>query len=166
MKSLIVMSLCAASALSAQASYTTYGLGCGAHWGEPPTRARIAFTGLPRIGHSVQVSYVGPHFSSRPYSRIPILVSGTSRTNYAGLSLPYLIPEWFIGGGSTDCHVLCSIEAIEGVFSSYLQIDIPANPSLVGLKIYQQWHTTYILRGPTVEVFTVLSDGAEMTIGR
>ncbi len=155
----------ALSPLCAQASYTTFGLGCGDSWGEPRTRAQMVLSGVPRIGQSVQVSVVGPHFTSRGYSRANMLVTGTSRTSYAGLTLPHLIPWWLIGGGGTDCYALCSIEATEILSPAFRQIDIPANASLIGLRLYQQWYLSYVLRGPTVEVFYITSDAADMTIG-
>ena len=159
------ITLLALTPLCAQASSTTFGQGCGATWGEPPTRAQMVLSGVPRIGQSVQVSVVGPHFTSRGYSRVNMLVTGMSRTSYAGLNLPHLFPWWVTGGGGTDCYALCSIEAFEFLSPAFRQIAIPANPSLIGLKLYQQWYLNYILRGPTVHVFYITSDAAEMTIG-
>ena len=147
-----------------QASYATYGYGCG-NRGEPPVPAQIIVMGTPRLGTTIDISWNGPTFTRR-YSVLANLVTGLSRTSYFCQPLPIHIPSWMLNFTGENCELWCSVEAMEilGTRNS-IPIDIPLNSHLIGLKLYHQWYLRYVVTGSFLDVFTLLSDGGEMTIG-
>lgn len=155
----------------AQASYTTYGWGCG-NWDGATQPATLWCTDTPKIGTSIEVHFLGPMYVPRwRSSRIfPFLLTGLSRTNVGGVALPFPI-NWGPIGGS-NCMLWCSAEFFVQIWSvpngdrGSLVLQIPNNPVLAGVTLYHQWYLQYHLGwSGGIEVFYILSNGGKMTIG-
>ena len=155
------------AALSAQqASFSTFGNGCGVY-GEPPRPATIWGTGLPRLGATVTVGITGPTFGGAHFSMGPILITGLSRTSIYGVPLPYHLPFQWMGG--PDCYLYCSSEALLPPWSQFtvgrVTMAIPMDPRMLGMPVYQQWYVTYLVSGQIILSFHLTTDCAVWTIG-
>ncbi len=166
------MVLATCGLLDAQASYTTYGWGCGS-WGGVNQPAVLSCSDTPKIGTSVEVRFLGPRYvPGWNRSQIfPVLMTGLSRTSVGGVSLPFHVNWGPIGG--PNCMLWCSADfaaAVGGIINldwGSMRIAIPDNAALVGVTLYHQWYLQYHLwwQGG-IEAFYILSNGGAMTIGQ
>jgi hypothetical protein len=71
-----------------------------------------------------------------------------------------------INYGGLDCDVLCSQDWVQNRGgASEIVFDIPDDPRLIGVRLYQQWYFYVIVRSTPPFTFWTVSDGGEMTIG-
>lgn len=161
--SIVTWALLSVVPIAGQASYTSYGQGCNA-FGTP---TQIGARGTPRIGTTIIIGGSGGTLNlAWPYSVIGYLATGVSRTSYAGLPLPLRIPPYLINYGGLDCDMLCSVETWQNRgFASEIAIDIPYDHRLIGVRLYQQWYFTVVVRATPPFSFSQVSSGGEMTIG-
>lgn len=163
-----VLSLACSAVAAQQASFSTFGQGCGVH-GEPPQRGAIWGTGLPRLGSTVTVGYTGPTFAAHVFSH-PILITGLSRTSMYGVALPYHLDWWrFSWIGGPDCYLYCSSDVFlppsgQGPSPGRVTMTIPNDPSMLGRPVYQQWYVEYAVPRHTL-YFAITTDCAVWTIG-
>lgn len=159
-------------AMAAQASYTTYGWGCGSYGGATQP-AVLWCDDTPKIGTTVEVQFLGPRYvPGWNWSQIfPILMTGFSRTSVGGVSLPFHV-NWGPIGGS-NCMLWCSAEfavqtwSVRNLDRGSMRILIPDNAAIVGVTIYHQWLLSYNLGwSGGIEGFYILSNGGAMTIGQ
>ncbi|MCC6672984.1 MAG: hypothetical protein IT458_18105 [Planctomycetes bacterium] len=154
----------ACSGLAQQASYTTYGTGCGGWAGEPPSMPMLSATGVPRLGAKITVQYQAPYWACR-YSVIAFLATGVAQTV---VPLPP-IPNTFYGG--PNCTILTSGEvAVMRPIGQYptgaLDLAVPNSPALLGVVLYQQWWLYYIVSCPIgTDWFVFVTNGGKLTIG-
>ena len=165
MKSLlpiIVAGFLGLPAAAQQASFTTFGQGCG-DIGEPPMPAQIQALSLPVLGSVYRVAFVAPYFLTRPVSVYSYLVTGLSRTAWAGVQLPFYMTGWS-GMGGANCAIYCSHDVtIRGMWGQ--PIPIPNDPTLAGMVLYQQWILYYVVGGQTIDSYTITSDCGVVTLG-
>ena len=154
----------ACSGLAQQASYTTYGSGCGGWAGEPPIMPTLSVTGLPRVGGRFRVEYLAPHFSCR-YFVMAYLATGVSPVS---IHLA-LIRNTFYGG--PNCTILTTGEvALMLPIGQYptggMDFVVPNVPSLLGVVLFQQWWLYYIVSCPIgSDGFVFVTNGGKLTIG-
>lgn len=156
-----------------QASFTTYGQGCGGRLGMPANVPKIlAYGGLPTLGNSAFgitcANLPGNATQCRNYYQYWIAM-GISRTTMQGLPLPYRIRDGSLYPmvlGGPACDILCSWEFLHGgAIGGGIGIPIPNDPALIGARIYQQ----FWIRASEVCTFSIdwllMTDGGMMTIG-
>ena len=165
MKSLlpiIVAGFLGLPAAAQQASFTTFGQGCG-DIGEPPMPAQIQALSLPVLGSLYSVGFVAPYFLSRPAWVSKFLVTGLSRTAWGGVQLPFYMTGWS-GMGGANCAIYCSHDVtMLGQWGQPFQI--PNDPTLAGMVLYQQWYFYYLVGGQTIDTYWVTSDCGFLTLG-
>ena len=148
-----------------QASYTNYGQGCG--FG--PILPQAMAVGLPRLGSTCYVYYQTSSWFKYPTSGTVVLITGVSRSSWGGLSLPFTIPHLDpYGYGFPVCQLLASPEFIPyaGSSGALVPFQIPNNPTLLGVALYQQWLIWVEERDPTgFNYYFLVSNGGEMKIG-
>jgi len=140
------------SFLSAQtASYALFGTGCS---------TQLTANGLPQIGKSFTVVYNGPSFCNATVCAQPVLLTGLSNTQWGSIKLP-IQPSFAIGG----CGLLVSIEFMAPIApgKKSLDIPIPNDGRLIGLRFYHQWMTLMTATSSATTVF--FSNGGIMTVG-
>ncbi len=165
----LVLAIAAGStAVCQQASFSTFGQGCGVY-GEPPRPLAIWGSGVPRLGSTVTVGFTGPSFGTSLASMVPTLIAGLSRTSSNGVGLPYHLDwnlyQWM---GGPDCNLYCSSEVFTrfaGTWTGQVTMAIPLDRRLLGLPIYQQFYVSYLVTGQTILGFAVTSDCGVWTIG-
>lgn len=144
-----------------------FGNGCGDQ-GEPAFPATIVVQGLPVFGQTMSTAYNSPVFVQYPFTRMPVLVVGLSRTaSRGGVPLPFLLDRFTYQMGGFDCYALCSDE-VTVTFSGHVlayQIPIPNDRRLLGMRIYMQWYIWYQVLASQILRFWVVTDGAVLTIG-
>lgn len=168
----ILVSALAIVGARAQASYTTYGWGCGNFAGATQLAA-LSCDDTPKIGTSIRVRFLGPNYvpAWRRSHLSPLLLTGLSRTAVGGIALPHPVNWGSVGG--PNCMLWCSAEfavagqlVIDGDRGS-IAVGIPDNVALVGVTLYHQWMLIYELWwSGGIEVFYILSNGGMMTIGQ
>lgn len=112
--------------------YTVYGTGCTGSRGRPD----LAWFGMPMAGSTFQVT-----LDRGPLGSFAFLSFGDSDTQSNGTPLPYSLA----GLGAPNCAVLASplvtmlygTDPVTGQSSA--TVTLPADPSLVGFPIYDQW---------------------------
>lgn len=152
------------TSLSAQASFTNYGSGCGSPGSPPPL---IRFSGLPQIGTSYTVQQIALPNGISPVSvDLPILISGLQRVS---LPVPTYSPTQ-----PTNCMQLTSIDVFEIMpqtsasrFATSTPWVVPNNPNLIGLQYHHQWASLYsrCAGGVCTPQLVRVSDAAIVTVG-
>ena len=167
---LLVGMLCfAAPAPAQQATTGVFGQGCG----NPldPYGTILSYTGAPRLGVNFAVNYQVPTWSVGRVSAFAFLFTGPSNSSLLGIPLP--IAAWYtLGGavGAPHCMILTSSDWLTGTTFGYpqgqLQLRVPLDPSLVGVRLYQQWMIYWLLnyQGSTTEII-YFSNGGVITLG-
>jgi V8-like Glu-specific endopeptidase len=112
------------------AAYTTFGAGCAGSAGVP----LLANNGLPTTGGSFSLNLSGARASTSA-----ILLTGTSKTIWSGIPLPFRLG----GVGAPQCDLLVSanflsVLATSAVGGATIPTSIPNDASLLSGKFYQQ----------------------------
>jgi hypothetical protein len=161
----------AAPSPAQQASYTTFGRGCGGEMGEipPGVPPRIFPQGLPVVGTTFVVRYDSPRFQRSQgcwHQIVGTFVMGVSNQSLYGVPLPVPVPPvvWL---GAANCMFYCSVEFIAGVGinDSGYAITIPNAPSLIGLTLYNQWYLWNYVSCTELFWYWTFTNGGAMTIG-
>ena len=164
----LAFSLLGLAPVCAQGSYVTYGQGC---WslGEPGARVTLSASGSTRIGGTLTVSFTNPTWQSRNWIVVPTLVTGMSDRTWAGLTLPFGI--FHVPVVAPDCMLYCSVDVVVPVGSSRnnrsgsVTLQIPNDPRLIGLRLYQQWFLETITDGTFADGWISFTNGGALTIG-
>ncbi len=111
--------------------YEVFGAGCQGGAGIP----RLSWFGLPRTGSSFNVQ-----LDSALPSTVALLTVGDSNTTANGLPLPLSLAAL----GAPNCSLLTSFPVtltagVDVTGQSVITLSIPANPSVVGFQLFNQW---------------------------
>ncbi len=155
-----------AGAPAQQATAGTFGYGCPS----PPSETTLSYVGLPQLGGTFTVTYRGPTWSGGRASIWAHLLTGSSDRNFFGLSLPVRAGDWIGGIGAWHCQIWTSSEWYTAFTSGYptgqVQLSVPLDSRLVGVRLYQQWIIEWGFCYQNVcegRVFT--SNGGVITLG-
>jgi hypothetical protein len=147
-------------------TYRLYGHGC-ANLQYSISPALLWVSGSTRVGTSLFVHWQGPRFVERFYV-YPRFMMGLSDRSFAGAPLPMNI--WIHTIGGPDCWLWTSVDTSwslspRGTSTGSMELPIPNDPNLVGLRLFQQWTLSYIVVGTYVFTFHLFSNGGALQIG-
>jgi hypothetical protein len=159
----------APSMAAQQAATATFQQGCG----HPldPYGTVLSYTGVPRLGATFTVGYQAPTWGVGRMSVFAYLFTGLSDRVLAGLPLPVRAGDVMTGPiGAWHCLILTSSEWLLGTTAGYpagqIQILVPVEPSLVGLRLYQQWMIEWRINYQGAEDGQLyFSNGGVITLG-
>lgn len=155
------IALLAASATSQNASFTSYGSGCGSG-GPPPLIQALT---LPVIGNQMTVRYVALPAGQSPVSvDWPVLIMGIAQTS---TPVPPLSPFQ-----PPNCTILASPDVVDPMmwlgssYESQRSIPIPNNAGLAGAQFHLQFADIYFRCQPTCELQIIrVTNAGTATIG-
>lgn len=122
------------------ASVTLYGSSCR-DYNNQQTPPVMMVSGLPQLGATVTVRYLGPIISVFDTHFQPILITGLSSVN---LPIPRVTPLM-----SANCTLLVNPDiavffmpaGVTGQTLDRLSYVIPNSPSMIGASVFHQWAT-------------------------
>ncbi len=159
----------AVGAPAQQATAGTFGSGCGHP--QDPYGTTLSYVGLPRLGGTFTVAYQAPTWNVGQISVWAYLFMGASNANMGGVPLP-IAPWYTIGGpiGAPHCMIWTSSEWYTAFTTGYprgqVQITVPLDPRLVGIRLYQQWMIEWRLCfGNSCDGRLYFSNGGVLTMG-
>lgn len=152
-----------------QATTGTFGQGCG----HPldPYGTVLSYSGAPRLGSTFAVNYLAPTWSVGQIWVFAYLFMGASDRSILGMPLPVRAGDVMTGAiGAWHCLILTSSEWLMGTATGYpggqLQIGVPIDPSLVGVRLYQQWMIDWRINYQgSVDGRLYFSNGGVITLG-
>ena len=163
----LAMAFVANAQLAAQASVRVFGKPCVFENQKP----ELLVAGLPQLGGSVTLSYLGPNFSTSPSQRVawPQLVLGMApkKTDL----LPSLLPQQPVGCMGFVLPEIIAPMAVAASnplkFETQVTLPVPNERALVGLHVFAQWLTVVQQCGVAgcSAVALLTSNAAEFTIG-
>jgi len=164
---LLSLAMLSVPGLAQQAATATYGFGCGPE--HAPLASTLSYVGLPRLGSTVTIQFQAPTWSAGLISTIGFLYSGFSWLSWAGRPLPIWAAAYGFNSPVT-CMIWTPLEVPTGVAATVTNgqviLNIPTNPSLVGLQIYQQWRLEQnVSIGGITFGTTYWTNGGILTIG-
>ena len=164
--------LLAGAANAQSASYTLFGQSC-----QGGTTPALAVQGLPRLGQTFRVDYVGHSgrgfIGQLSFDHHPILVTGASSTAVGGVPLPFAVPPGLTGGvpGCTlyvSLDVVTPMPLVTGGYLTSVPFAVPNVPALLGRSVFHQWlllQTTFDMRTNVRTVRLQMSNAGHARIG-
>ena len=140
---------------TAPASYAAFGAGCAGPAGTP--RLRVVPRALPWIGDALELTV-----TAVPAGSSAFVLTGLSRTNWRGLALPFALGPV----GMPGCQLLVAPAVVSSApvtaGTALWSQPLPAQPSLIGLRFYNQG----LVLAPGINAAgAVVSDAGAGTVG-
>ena len=164
MRSLLILFatlLSAASVATQTASFTNYGRGCDLPGSPPPL---IRSTGLPQLGATFTVRYIGPNGQTPVSQDQPVLLTGFSTLSWPIPPISSLQPA--------GCLLLVLPEIVIPMpwtgsrYQDQFPMQIPNDVGLLGATMHQQFACFYSRCQPTCNLQMLrMSDAGTTVIG-